>query len=138
MSNLTNSKAVRIILNTNKIFRKNEDISNKLCHLIYPILFNKLNKPNILSLTNFTHDLCNPYTLQVQHIINNILTHIFENYNDSLLNVIKFIYTYLNLVNNIDATSTLIKIINKTSLYEIEEVKNYLNDVLITFSKSSR
>ena len=122
MNSLTNTKALRIILNTNKIFRKkNININTKLIELIKPILFKK----DIIS-----KDSCNPYTVNVQHIINNILTHIFENYNDSLLNVIKLIYTYLNLINSISTTSTLIKIINKTSLYEIKDVKNYLNEEL--------
>jgi uncharacterized protein (UPF0147 family) len=107
---------VKLILNTNKVFKKfNRDTLLKLFLNIYVDTKTKNHKK---------------YNIDIMRITNNIIYNIFENYNTNLDEFIDVIIDYLLTDNSILANSTLIKIINKALLYDNNNIIDILKEKL--------
>jgi len=108
--------SVKLILNTNRVFKKfNENDLNNLLFTIYHDPISGKDKP---------------YTIDIMRITNNIIYNIFEHYNPSLDKSLSAIIDYLLEDKSVLANSTLIKIINKSLLYDNNNIITILKKEL--------
>ena len=108
---------VKLILNTNRVFKNfNEKDLNNLLFTIYHDPISGKNKP---------------YTIDIMRITNNIIYNIFEHYNPSLDKSLSVIIDYLLEDKSVLANSTLIKIINKSLLYDNNNIITILKKELV-------